>query len=461
MIHSLRGFNMTEAIAWKISLPASAPRQAAVPDSAVQKPGRSQERADSEKALSPWLSTADVARMKDRDVIVLAGETSSAAASASRSSNIWRLFPNVGDIPSAERMIADFKASVALERELGREARALCESLGLEWKSSATANTDTGEKIAARYASASEELGRLSQSLQAWTGCAPTIHDVTFVTAVAASLRLADIPALSGAVGRREEVDRARGMIEDLDKAAADLVAEFSFDPSEHSPAAFGGLSRAFASGRAQDFLAAARKLGITPKGPEQAQRAAALLKKYIAALLDVAPSGSDRHADIIARARLAQSVARRADVLGIDLQLLSPPIRQVDLLDFSAYPGDEVLTANPDTRKLIEDNGAATPAGTLIEGLSSELTRQAAAISRWVERHRRGIRLLAADGTHDQVEDMLQANPDTGFGPALATAQELEAAETHVQWLQEAMMLPLDDEQLAAFVGHLARLTD
>jgi hypothetical protein len=130
-------------------------------------------------------------------------------------------------------------------------------------------------------------------------------------------------------------------------------------------------------------------------------------------------------------------------------------------LLDFISYPGDEVLAVSPDTRKLIEDNAAATPAGTRIEGLSSELTRQAAAISRWVERHRRGIGLLAADGTHDQVEDMLQAIPDTGFGPALETAQELEAAERHVQWLQEAMMLPLDDEQLAAFVGHLARLTD
>jgi hypothetical protein len=461
MIHSLRGFNMTEAIAWKISLPASAPRHAAALDPVAQKPAQSLERADAEKALAPWLSTADVARMKDRDVIILAAETTAAAASATSSSSVWRLFPNVGDIPSAEGLIADFKASVALEKERGREARALCASLGLEWNSSATSNTDTAEKIAARYTSAADELGRLSQSLQAWTGCAPTVHDVTFVTAIAASLRLADIPALSGAAGRREEVDRARGMIEDLDKAAADLVAEFSFDPSEHSPAAFGGLSRAFASGRAQDFVAAARKLGITPKAPEQAQRAAALLKKYIAAVLDVAPSGGDQHAGIIARARLAQSIARRADILGVDLQLLSPPMRDVDLLDFISYPGDEVLAVNPDTRKLIEDNAAATPAGTLIEGLSSELTRQEAVISRWVERHRRGIGLLAADGTHEQVEDILQANPDTGFGPALETAQELEAAERHVQWLQEAMMLPLDDEQLAAFVGHLARLTD
>lgn len=453
---------MTDAISWKISLPAAAPRPAAAPDPGTPKPSQSQERADAEKTLASWISPAELARMKDRDVIILAGEASSATATASRSASIWNLVPNVGDIASAERMITDFREAVALEKKLGADARELCASLGLEWKTSATANTDAGEKIASRYGSAADELNRLSQSLRTWTGCDPTIHDVTFITAISASLRLADIPAMSGAAAMREDVDRASGMIDELDKAAADLVAEFSFDPTEHSAAAFGGISRAFSHGRAQDFIAAARKLGITPKGPDQAQRAAALLKRYIAAMLEADPTGGWQHAGVIARARLAQSVARRADILGVDPKLLSPQIRDVHLLDFSSYPGDEVLAVNPDTRKLIEDNAATTPAGTPVEGLSAELTRQAEAISGWVERHRRGIGLLAADGTHEQVEEVLQANPaQIRFGPQLETVQELEAAEKHVQWLHEVMMLPLDDGQLKAFVAHVAGQAD
>lgn len=457
---------MSTSINWKIALPTAAPRAATAQDATAEvRPAPSVERRAAEKALSGWMGTDQVRTMRDKDVAILASETSALAASASRNARIWSLLPNIGDIPEAERLIAEFRTSVAEEKERGIEAKALCEALGFEWKGSATASTDAGEKIAARYASAADETLKLSRALMAWTGSDPTIQDATFVIAISASLRLADVQAMSGGTGRREEVDRARGMIDELDKAAAELVAEFSFDPTEHSAAAFGGLSRAFASGKAQDFLAAARKLGITPKGPEQAQRAAALLKRYIAGLLEVAPStvGGDHHAGIIARARLALSIARRSDVLGIDFQLLSPSVRDIDLLDFNAYPGDVGLTINPDTRKLIEDNAAATPVGTPVEGLSSELTRQAESISVWIERQRRGIELLGSDGTHDEVEQVLQANPSQfGFGgPALETAQELEAAERHVQWLQEAMMLPLDDARLAAFVAHLASHAD
>lgn len=456
---------MTSSIAWKIALSASATRAVQPQEKATdQEPFPSEERKIAEEALSDWLGAADIRAMKDKDVGILASETSLLAERASRNSRIWSLFPNIADISSAERLIIEFKSSAAREQERGVEARVLCEALDLDWKGSATTNVDAGDKISARYVSAADEVRTLAKALETWTGTAPTIQDASFIIAVSASLRLADIQAMSGATGRREEVDLARGMIDELDKAAAELIAEFSFDPSEHSASSFGGISRAFASGRAQDFLAAARKLGITPKGPDQAQRAAGLLKKYIAGLAEVASSssGGDHPAGIIARARLALSVARRTEVLGIDLQRLSPSVRNFDLLDFGSYSADGILTISPDTRKLVEDNAVATPVGTPVEGLSSELSRQADAIAEWIERLRRGLSLLGADGTHDQVETILQMNPQPdGSGPSLETMQELEAAQEHVLWLHEAMMLPLADEQLAAFVAHLAGRAD
>ncbi|MNU37240.1 hypothetical protein D3C71_258920 [compost metagenome] len=456
---------MTSSIAWKIALPTAATRAAPPQEKAAeQRPVSSEERKVAEEALSGWLGAVHIRTMKDKDVEILASETSSLAERASRNSRIWHLFPNIADIPTADRLISEFRDAAAREQERGAESKALCKLLDLDWNGSATGNIVAGDRITARYTSAAGEVGTLAQALETWTGTAPTIQDASFIIAISASLRMADIQAMSGATGLREEVDRARGMIDELDKAAAELIAEFSFDPSEHSAASFGGISRAFASGRAQDFLAAARKLGITPKGPDQAQRAAGLLKKYIAGLAEVAPSsaGGDHPAGVIARARLALSVARRTEVLGIDLQRLSPSVRNFDLLDFGFYPVDGIQTISPDTRKLIEDNAVATPVGTPVEGLSSELSRQADAIAEWIERQRRGLSLLGADGTHDQVETILQMNPQPeGFGPSLENMQELEAAEEHVLWLHEAMMLPLADEQLAAFVAYLAGRAD
>lgn len=456
---------MTSSIAWKIALPTAATRAAPPQEKAAeQRSAPSEERRAAEETLSGWLGAFHIRTMKDKDVEILASETSSLAERASRNHRIWHLFPNIADIPTADRLIFEFRNAAAREQERGIEAKALCKLLDLDWNGSATTNIDAGNKIAARYASSAGEVGTLAQAIERWTGTPSTIQDASFIIAISASLRLADIQSMSGATGRRDEVERARGMIDELDKAAAELSAEFSFDPSEHSAASFGGISRAFASGRAQDFLAAARKLGITPKGPDQAQRAAGLLKKYIAGLAEVAPSSAkgDHPAGVIARARLALSVARRTEVLGIDLQRLSPSVRDIDLLDFSLYPEDDILSISPDTRKLIEDNATSTPVGTPVVDLSAELSRHAGAITEWIERQRRGLAMLGADGTHDQVETALHMTPQPdGSGPALETMQELKSAEEHVLWLHEAMMLPLADEQLAAFVAHLAERAD
>jgi hypothetical protein len=457
MIPGAKGFKMTDLISWKISLPASAPRPLdPIPQQAPQTTG---ERDEGRAALAGWLPASDLAFMKDKDIRVLAGETSTLMASASHHAQVWKFFPNASDIPAAERLIADFQASLSQEAEQSEAARGLSETLGLDWNSPAMPNIEAAEKLVVRYAASMQELDRLARSLLDWTGTAPRLSDAAFIAAISASLRAADITALSRSSATRSEVDHARTVLDELDRISADLVSEFSFDPGEHSIAVFGGISRAFSQGRAQDFLSAARKLGINPKGPEQAQRGAALLKKYITGLNELAPAATDssHQASILARARLAQSIQRRADILSIDEKLLSPSVRDIDLLDFSRYPGDGALALNPDTRKLIEDNAAMTAEATVAD-LSAGVHWQTMAISMWIERTRRGASLLQPTCTHDQVEEVLRANPapvTNDAGARIGSMSDLEALDRHVQWLHEAAMLPLSDEQLDAFVAH------
>jgi hypothetical protein len=449
---------MPNSVAWKISLPALAPRPSAVPTKSVVALDPPQKIVEAQQTLSAWLSPIDMSHLKDRDLVILASETVALCEAASKNPIIWKAIPGVREIASGERLVEDLKSAIAHEEELGRDARATCEFTGLEWDTPASANIQAAKIISERYSSSAAEIAALSAALTTWTGVPASIHDAVFIMSISSSLRHSDIPAMSGTRGAKDEVDRALGVVTDLDKAAAELNSEFSFDPSDHAPSAFGGIARAFASGKAQDFLSATRKLGIRLKGPDQAQRAASLLRTYVDALNAI---GLDtRHADVFARARLSQSILRRADVLDIDLQKLSPTMRDVALLDFSAYPADTILSLSSDAQKLIEDNAAYVPAGTSINDLADELNRQVERLQGWVARQQRGLALIGENGTHEDVEIALRTHPSAAADQELAlqSAEHIEPAEKHLQWLHEATMLPLSDEQLDAFVDHAAK---
>lgn len=461
------GFNMTDSNTWKISLPAATPRSANAAGADLSPAAAATaERLEAENDLSRWLSAGDIARMKDRDVAVLSTETISLATSATRNGALWKAFPDTTSARGAQELADRFRTAIEREKATAAAARDVCEELGLAWNSPALANVEAAEKSSARYGIASAELARLEKSILKWLGIRPTLRDASFLMAISASLRASDVSAMATHAGGRPEIEEAIKHLEDIDRLTAELTSEFAFDPSQHSLSAFGGIIRSFSSGRAQDFLSASRKLGIAIKGSEQAQKAAALLKKYIAAIgdatgTDVQTDGS-RNAAVLARARLAQSIRRRTAIMAIDMASLTPPLPDIDLQDFGAYPGDDDLAANQDTRKLVEDNAATAPAGATISDLAAELDRRAAVIAEWTERQRRGLLFAEPGSDHAEIEDILAKNPvplETASGLVLKDSNDLESLERHVHWLSEASMLPLSDSQLARFISHVAGL--
>jgi hypothetical protein len=454
---------MTDTIAWKISLPSAAPRQGTEPS-----PGPSAEmspdRIKAEGELLPWLTAADLAGMKDRDVEVLAAESSALARTSSRDAALWKSFPEVKDIARGENLASLFKASVDLEKADGALSRSICDRLGFGWDSPAAANVEEAERTAVRYSAASEELSRLAVSTHDWLEVRPTLKDASFLLAISSSLRAADFAAMADYEGSMPEIDQAVGVIEEIDRISADLIADFSFDPGQHSLHAFGGVIRAFSSGRAQDFLTAARKLGISPKGPEKAQRAAALLRSYVNAVSDLSgsPAGTDAaHATaILAKARLSLSIRRRCEVLAIDRDRIPAALRHIETRNMSLYPGHDGLAVNADTKKLIEDNSTSAPEGALVSDLAAELDRQASAIRDWIARQRRGLMLAQSGSTHADIEEILLKNPlpvTDESGWTVICGSDLEALERHLQWLHDASLLPLSDELLSRYLEKVA----
>ncbi|NTF16961.1 hypothetical protein G6L37_00780 [Agrobacterium rubi] len=458
---------MSDTVIWKLSLPAAAPRSGVIEASGNIQPTPSTEvRLEAENYLSRWLPAADIVGMMDRDIAVLYTETAILTSAATRDRSIWEAFPSSRSATEAQEFADRFRRSVEQERDTAAASRNICEQLGLVWNSPAIANVEAAERSAARYDIASAELSRLQKGVAKWLGLLrPTLRDASFLMAISASLRVADISAMAQQKASRAEVDEAIRHLDEIDRLADELSAEFAFDPSQHSLNAFGGIIRSFSSGRAQDFLAAARKLGIALKGSDQAQKAAALLKKYIAAIGDATGDGmqsdGNRNGAILARARFAKSIRRRADIMAIKMTSLTGPLPDIDLHRFDIYPGDGELATNIDTRALVEENVATAPAGATIADLAHELDRTAKMIAQWAERQRRGLLLSSPNASHIEVEAMLEKNPVPmeASGLVLRNSDDLANLESHIHWLSEAAMLPLSNDQLAFYIAHVSEL--
>lgn len=453
------------ASTWKIALPAAAPRaghtseERSSPDLIA-----TAQQIDAANGLSKWLSENDLSAMKDRDIEVLSRETSVLSTAAASSRSLWKAFPDTAAIPKAQEVAERFRSFLDENRRRAEQAESFGTSLGLAWHAPAAGNVETAERLAARLQISAKELSELATGVSRWLGIEPTIRDAAYLVTISSSLRGADLAAMSGSLPTRGLVEAAMGKLEDIDRISTDFQAEFGFDPSLHSLAAFGGVERAFASGRAQDFILATRKLGLTIKGAEQAQRAAALFKSHIAAVGSVgggAWDDSGMNEACFARARLARSIRRRANVMPVDPGSLSTPLVEIELQDFTNAPAIEVLALNHDTRALIEDNIASAPDRAAVSELANEVAKKAIAIDEWVERQRGGLLLVDQDSSHAVVEAALARNPsrmEAGEGLTLSGESDLEQLEAHINWLGEAAMLPLSDQQLQAFLAHAAR---
>jgi hypothetical protein len=458
---------MSSSIAWKISLPAAAPRAAPTQEAVAEtRLPPSEERRVAEEAISGWVSAGDVVIMKDRDLSILAEETTALKTSASQDAGIWQAFPNAASISDAEQLIAGFVTALEREAMASAKSRSVINMIGLDWNGSARSNTDKAEDTLIRYLNATSNIDQLCEAIQSWLGVPVTMRDAAFLIGISASLKSADVIAIGNSIATREEVRSAQAGLDKLGRLGSGLQEEFGFDPAQHSHAAFGGLLRAFASKRASDFLTAAKKLGIVIKGPDQAQRAATLLKDYIAAQTELLsrPDGSRRPDDFMdsltARARLAQSIQRRIEILGFDSALISPKIADIDLQNFNGFPGHQVFDFYADTRRLIDDNLDITDRSTPVAALSAELRRQAEELAVCTERLRRGLLHATPESTHDDIEAALKKHPEpvTGEnGHVLKNSADMETLQRHVQWLLDASMLPLSDDQLEAFLAYAA----
>lgn len=462
---------MTTEPQWTISLAPAAPEKERAHSSRPIDTTRP-ERPGAAAQLSTWLGSGYVAEMTDHDLQVLESSLTVLRATVSNNAPLWAAIPNNTWVGLAETLITEFEAHKVIAERHRSTAKSFIESFGISWSLDAGVALASAASLRDRYAEASFEIAELVTLLRTGVGIdEPSLEDVAFLSGLLPSLKGVDPRVLGLVSPSSTDLTAAAEARAAMIRLSDDMKNDFQFEPILHGEHALGGVRRAFATKKAPDFVSAARKLGAVVSGAEQAQKAAKLMKEYLAAdeafsLIaqqqieagGVTTSLRQARSSLVERIQLVRSIARRRAVLVFNEAGLSPKLLElgVEPLDSSLF--DSQAGMNADTRKLVEDNITAVGSKAKAEGFARHIQEVSQKLAGWITRtaeahERSGAAEINLDGLDTFASKHPALVTSTELGYSISTQEEADEVARHILWLREASMLPLSDEKLATYL--------